>query len=158
MNYYISQLVRLLWLVNIAGRILLYGPLYSGKLDSYCKKMSWNKTKDLETLEKIKTRNKCFLILLSFSHTPRNVGVSSKHVRSFSYYSNSMWLAITATVERTCSPAVRGRAVTQIPTSTWIRKWLQKTSEVTDEEAVASDNTWLLERHFLKKIKYNLNL
>jgi len=25
--YYISQLVRALWLVNLAGRILLYGPL-----------------------------------------------------------------------------------------------------------------------------------
>ena len=25
--YYISQLVRTLWLVNFAGRILLYGPL-----------------------------------------------------------------------------------------------------------------------------------
>ena len=25
--YYISQLVRALWLVNSAGRILLYGPL-----------------------------------------------------------------------------------------------------------------------------------
>jgi len=26
-RYYISQLVRALWLVNLAGRILLYGPL-----------------------------------------------------------------------------------------------------------------------------------
>jgi len=25
--YYISQLIRALWLVNLAGRILLYGPL-----------------------------------------------------------------------------------------------------------------------------------
>ena len=29
MAYYISQLVRALWLVNLAGRTLLYGPLKS---------------------------------------------------------------------------------------------------------------------------------
>ena len=34
-------------------------------------------------------------------HTPGNVGVSSKNVLIFSNYSNSMWLAITATVECT---------------------------------------------------------
>ena len=48
-------------------------------------------------------------------HTPGNVGVSSKHVMFFSNYSNSVGLAITATVECTCSPAVRGGAVTQFP-------------------------------------------
>ena len=35
------------------------------------------------------------------THTPGNVGVSSKHVQVFSNYSNSMWLAITPTVKRT---------------------------------------------------------
>ena len=49
------------------------------------------------------------------THTPGNVGVSSKHVLIFSNYSNSMWLAITTTVESACSPAVRGGTVTQLP-------------------------------------------
>ena len=34
-------------------------------------------------------------------HTPGNVGVSSKNELIFSYYSNSVWLSITATVECT---------------------------------------------------------
>ena len=48
-------------------------------------------------------------------HTPGNVGVSSKNVLTFSDYSNSVWFPITVAVECTCSPAVRGGAVTKLP-------------------------------------------
>ena len=44
--------------------------------------------------------------------TPSNIGVSSKHERTFPYYSNSVWLSITTAVKSTCCPAMGGGAVT----------------------------------------------
>ena len=82
--------------------------------------------------------NKC--ACLFYSLTPRDVGVSSKHVLAFSHYSNGVWLSITAPMERTCSPAVRGGAVTKLPTLTRMSNWFQKSSQVSEEEDVALDN------------------
>ena len=49
------------------------------------------------------------------SLTPRNIGVSSEHVRVFSYDRNRMVFPITSAVEGTGSPAMSGGLPTQRP-------------------------------------------
>ena len=89
----------------------------------------------LTTVIKLNTSYFSYCVL-----TPSNVSVSSKHVLTFSDYSHSVWLAITATVKRTCCPAVIGGAVTQLPI--WIKtnRWFQKPIEITDEDAIALED------------------
>ena len=102
--------------------------------------------------------NKC--ACLFYSLTPRDVGVSSKHVLAFFYYSNGVWLSITAPMERTCSPAVRGGAITQLPTLTWKTNWFPKSSVTTEEAVIPSNDAWLGKNRLLKKKKnvFFLNL
>ena len=88
-------------------------------------------------LKEKQTRHLLYLI-----HTPGNVGVSSKHIVVFSNYSNSVWISITLTVERSWSPAVRGGAVTKLP-NMWAMDRTQKSTEMTEEKVIALDYFWL---------------
>ena len=76
-----------------------------------------------------------------YSH-PKLYLLFSKHECTFPDQRNSVCLPITDTVKCTCSPAVNGGAVTQLPRRINTNRLLQKFLEIIEKEAIALEDAW----------------
>ena len=80
------------------------------------------------------------LLCLWYILTPSYICISSKHECTFPDQRNSVCLPITETVKRTCSPAVKGGTVTQLPRRINTNRLLQKFLEIIEKEAIALED------------------